>query len=165
MVIKSEPVNMRTIINAAVDSVTPAAIAKSIRVDRKVPDQTPAIRGDADRLQQVIWNLLSNSIKFTPQNGYVQLRLSEVGSQVEITIRDTGKGIAPDFLPYVFERFRQGDASTTRQHGGLGLGLAVVRHLVEAHGGTVSADSAGEGRGAIFTVRLPVLVSEPYVCP
>src|SRR5213076_966630 len=117
------------------------------------------IRGDAQRLQQVAWNLLSNAINFTPENGRVELRLRPAGTHLELTVRDTGKGISPAFLPHVFERFRQGDASSRGTHGGLGLGLAIVRHIVELHGGTVHAESAGEGQGATFTVRLPLRVA------
>jgi len=144
-----------SVINTALDSVAPAVIAKGIRLDRDFQDAIPVLMGDADRLQQVISNLVSNSIKFTPEGGYIQLRLAKTQSHVEISVRDSGEGIAPDLLPHVFERFRQGKSrTTTRVHGGLGLGLAVVRHLVEAHGGTVTADSAGEGLGSTFTVRL-----------
>jgi CheY-like chemotaxis protein len=113
------------------------------------------VAGDPDRLQQVFWNLISNAVKFTPERGRVDVRLARVGQYIEVTVSDTGMGISEQFLPHVFERFRQSDSSTTRAHGGLGLGLAIVRHLVEMHGGTVSAASGGEGRGAEFTVRLP----------
>src|SRR5262249_28610156 len=109
-----------------------------------------------ERLQQVIWNLLSNAIKFTREGGRVEIRSRRVDSCIEIVVADTGQGITEDFLPYVFDRFRQADASTTRKHGGIGLGLAIVRHLIELHGGTVSAASAGKGKGAAFTIRLPV---------
>jgi len=156
MVIKNEPVDLRSVIESAIDSVAPAAAAKAIKLDRDLGSAISSLLGDPDRLQQVIWNLLSNSIKFTPQNGSVQVRLAQAGSEVEISVRDTGQGIAPDFLPHVFERFRQGDASTTRQHGGLGVGLAIVRYLAESHGGTVSAQSPGKGLGATFSVRLPI---------
>jgi len=114
------------------------------------------VMGDAARLQQVVWNLLSNAVKFTPRGGRVQVRLGRVNSHVEIAVTDTGAGSDPEFLPHVFERFRQADQRTTRQHGGLGLGLAIVRQLVELHGGTVRADSEGEGAGSTFTVTLPV---------
>jgi CheY-like chemotaxis protein/anti-sigma regulatory factor (Ser/Thr protein kinase) len=115
-----------------------------------------SVSGDPVRLQQVVWNLLSNAIKFTPRGGRVQVKLERVNSHVEIAISDTGTGIAQGFLPHVFDRFRQADQRTTRQHGGMGLGLAIVRHLVELHGGTVKAESAGEGQGSTFTVLLPV---------
>src|SRR5438876_737558 len=118
------------------------------------------IGGDAQRLQQVAWNLLSNAINFTPENGRVELRLRPAGTHLELTVRDTGKGISPAFLPHVFERFRQGDASSRGTHGGLGLGLAIVRHIVELHGGTVHAESPGEGQGAVFTVALPLAVAQ-----
>lgn len=114
------------------------------------------IAGDEDRLQQVVWNLLANAVKFTPSGGHVRVRAARVGPHVEITVADTGAGIHAEFLPHVFERFRQADATTTRAHGGLGLGLAIVRHLVEMHGGTVRAESEGPGQGATFTVTLPV---------
>src|SRR4028119_1997881 len=113
------------------------------------------VMGDPARLQQVVWNLLTNAVKFTPRGGRVQIRLERVNSQIEIAVSDTGAGIDPEFLPHVFERFRQADQRTTRQHGGLGLGLAIVRHLVELHGGAVRADSGGEGAGSTFTVTLP----------
>ena len=118
-------------------------------------------QGDPDRLQQVVWNLLSNAIKFTPGRGKVTVELRRWNGHVEIAVSDTGMGIAPDFLPHVFDRFRQADSSITRMQGGLGLGLAIVRHLVEVHGGTVRAESEGEGKGARFTVRLPVAEVQP----
>jgi CheY-like chemotaxis protein len=119
------------------------------------------ILGDPDRLQQLIWNLLSNAIKFTPKGGRVELRLKHVDAHVELAISDTGQGISPDFLPYVFDRFRQADSSITRVYGGLGLGLAIVRQLVELHGGTVKAESPGVGQGATFIVQLPLLTDSP----
>jgi CheY-like chemotaxis protein/anti-sigma regulatory factor (Ser/Thr protein kinase) len=119
------------------------------------------VSGDGQRLQQVFWNLLSNAIKFTPKGGRVQVTLSHVDSQVELTVADTGQGIKPEFLPHVFERFRQADNTTTRVHGGLGLGLAIVRHIVELHGGAVQVASEGVGRGATFTVTLPVAAVQP----
>jgi CheY-like chemotaxis protein/anti-sigma regulatory factor (Ser/Thr protein kinase) len=114
------------------------------------------VLGDEDRLQQVVWNLLSNAIKFTPRGGRVSVDVVQIESRVQIRVRDTGRGIRPEFLPHVFERFRQADAATTRDHGGLGLGLAIVRHITELHGGTVAVESEGEGRGAVFTVELPI---------
>jgi PAS domain S-box-containing protein len=150
-------VDLPGVIMAAVDAARPAAEAKNIRLQTLLDPQASAISGDPDRLQQVVWNLLSNAIKFTPKNGRVQVRLERVNSHVEIVVSDTGQGIEPEFLPFVFERFRQSDGSTTRQHGGLGLGLAIVRQLVEIHGGTVSVDSAGAGQGATFIVSLPLL--------
>jgi signal transduction histidine kinase len=113
------------------------------------------VSGDSERLQQVVWNLLTNAVKFTPKGGLVEVRLTRLDSRVEIAVSDTGHGIEPDFLPYVFERFRQADASTTRRHSGLGLGLAIVSHLVELHGGTAHAESAGRGQGSTFRIVLP----------
>ena len=143
-------------VEAAVEAVRPAAEAKGVRVQKIMDTGVVTVSGDPVRLQQVVWNLLSNAIKFTPRGGRVQVRLERVNSHIEIAVTDTGAGIAPDFLPHVFDRFRQADQRTTRQHGGMGLGLAIVRHLVELHGGTVRAESAGEGQGATFTVLLPV---------
>jgi len=149
------PIDPVGFLEAAIEAVHPAAEAKGVRLQKVLDTGTGAISGDADRLQQVAWNLLSNAIKFTPKGGRVQLRLERVNSHIEIIVTDTGAGIKPEFLPFVFDRFRQADGSTTRAHGGLGLGLAIVRHLVELHGGTVHADSHGEGMGATFTVTLP----------
>jgi len=150
-------VDLPGVISAAVDAARPAAEAKNLRLQTLIDPQAELILGDPDRLQQVVWNLLSNAIKFTPKEGRVQIRLEQINSHVEIVISDTGKGIEPEFLPNVFDRFRQSDGSMTRRHGGLGLGLAIVRQLVELHGGTVSVSSAGEGQGATFTVALPLL--------
>jgi PAS domain S-box-containing protein len=143
-------------IDAAVESVRPAADAKGVRLSKALDTGPVALSGDPARLQQVTWNLLTNAIKFTPRGGRVEIRLARTGSNVEMSVSDTGAGIKPEFLPYVFDRFRQADSSTTRRHGGLGLGLSIVRHLVELHGGTVRAESAGEGQGSTFTVTLPV---------
>ena len=142
-------------IDAAIDTVRPAADAKNIRLDKRYASDVGTIAGDPARLQQVIWNLLSNAIKFTPSGGAVAIELAQDAGQVSITVRDTGAGIRPEFITHVFERFRQADASTTRRHGGLGLGLSIVKHLIEQHGGTVRAESAGEGQGASFTIELP----------
>jgi PAS domain S-box-containing protein len=142
-------------IDAAIETVRPAADAKNIRLERHYAADAGVIAGDPARLQQVIWNLLSNAIKFTPRDGLVSISLRAVADQVEIAVQDTGAGIAPEFITHVFERFRQGDASTTRQHGGLGLGLSIVKHLIEQHGGTVRVESEGEQRGACFTLQLP----------
>jgi signal transduction histidine kinase len=150
-------IELAPIIAAALDVVRPAAEAKAIELRAEFGADTGEVSGDPNRLQQVIWNLLSNAVKFTPNGGRVTVQLARVNGQVEINVTDNGAGIAPDFLPHVFERFRQGDSTTTRQHGGLGLGLAIVRHLVELHGGTVTAESAGLGMGATFRLRLPVL--------
>ena len=177
-------VNLRQPIEAAIETVQLAAEAKNIKIEKLIDSSTNLISGDANRLQQVLWNLLSNAIKFTPEGGQVKISLeySEnatqeninngsypgsqkkaliVNSYAQITVSDTGKGISAEFLPYVFERFRQADGATTRSQSGLGLGLAIVRHLVELHGGTVNVDSAGEGFGATFTVKLPLMQVQP----
>lgn len=153
------PVDLAFTIEAAIDTVRTAAVAKEITLHAVLP-QIGRVSGDSARLQQIVWNLLSNAIKFTPVKGQVEVRLERDGNQAKITVSDTGKGINPDFLPHIFESFRQEDASTTRQFGGLGLGLAIVRHLVEAHGGTIYADSPGEGQGATFILQLPLLDAE-----
>jgi PAS domain S-box-containing protein len=150
------PADPNSFIDAAVESVRPAADAKGVRMQKVVDTNPISIPGDPVRLQQVVWNLLSNAIKFTPRGGRVQIRSERVNSHLEIVVSDTGQGIASEFLPHVFDRFRQADQKTSRQHGGMGLGLAIVRHLVEMHGGTVRANSDGEGRGATFTVMLPI---------
>ena len=152
------PLSAKALVDAAIETVRPAADARNIHIDRDYQDGPAMVAGDPSRLQQIIWNLLSNAIKFTPRDGAIQVGVHSADQQVEITIRDSGIGIKPEFLAHVFERFRQADASTTRKHGGLGLGLAIVKQLVEQHGGTVSAASDGEGRGACFTVRLPFSV-------
>jgi PAS domain S-box-containing protein len=152
-----QPVNLVAAINAAVETVRPAAEARGIELHAITSAQIAMISGDADRLQQVIWNLLSNAIKFTPAGGAVEIVLSSRDSQAEIVVRDNGRGISPDFLPFVFDRFRQADGSITRHFTGLGLGLAIVRHLVELHGGSVTVESAGEGKGATFTAQLPLM--------
>jgi PAS domain S-box-containing protein len=157
MQIESAPVYLTTVIDAAIESLRPLAEAERVSIERKIDYAGGAVMGDASRLQQVIWNLLSNAIKFTPAGGKVLLRSTRAGSMIEITVSDTGKGIAPEFLNRLFERFAQADSSSTRPHRGLGLGLAIVRHLVELHGGTVQASSEGEGKGATFTVRLPAI--------
>jgi PAS domain S-box-containing protein len=149
-------VDPNSFIEAAVEAVRPAAEAKGVRIRRVLDTGVVSVSGDPVRLQQVVWNLLSNAIKFTPRGGLVQVRLERVNSHIEIAVSDTGSGISPEFLPHVFDRFRQADQKTTRRHGGLGLGLSIVRHLVELHGGTVKAESDGEGRGSSFTVMLPV---------
>jgi CheY-like chemotaxis protein len=149
-------IELSRVVDAAMDAVAPAAGAKRIRLVAEVNGGLGPLIADPDRLQQVVWNLLSNAIKFTPEGGAVRLGAARAGSHVEIAVSDTGIGIEPDLRPHVFERFRQGDSSSTRAHGGLGLGLAIVRHIVELHGGTVEAESAGAGQGATFTVRLPL---------
>jgi PAS domain S-box-containing protein len=146
------------VIEAALDTVQPAAEAKGIRMDRVLDPAAGPIAGDPGRLQQVIWNLLSNAIKFTPRDGTVQVLLERVDPHVEIRVADTGIGVRPEFLPFLFDRFRQGDASTTRSYGGLGLGLSIVKSIVELHGGSVRAESPGEGQGTTVTVRLPLML-------
>ena len=154
------PIDLISVVNAALDAVRPALEAKDIRIETEFHDSLKVIAGDNDRLQQVVWNLLSNASKFTPVGGTVGVRINQDDTYVQIQVRDTGPGIAPDFLPHVFERFRQADGSTTRTHGGLGLGLAIVRHLVELHGGMIAAENETVGTGAVFTVRLPLPSSE-----
>jgi signal transduction histidine kinase/ActR/RegA family two-component response regulator len=165
MMIKTEPVDLEQVIRASLDTVRPSALTKGVEVDVMVEEPAPFITGDSDRLQQVVWNLLTNAIKFTRKGGRVQLQLQQDDSEIQIIVRDTGVGIDPEFLPYVFDRFRQADTGTTRKLGGLGLGLAVVRYLVEAHGGSVSAESPGVGLGATFTVKFPISVAEQQTRP
>ncbi|MBG1262392.1 PAS domain-containing protein [Nostoc commune] len=160
--IDAAPVNLTFVIESAIDTVRTAAIAKSITLHPILPN-IGQVSGDSNRLQQIVWNLLSNAIKFTPNGGRVEIRLERVNDQAQIIVSDTGKGINPDFLPHIFESFRQEDVSITRRYGGLGLGLAIVRQLVEAHGGIITADSPGEGFGATFTVQLPLLNVEPEI--
>jgi len=152
-------VDLRGVVEDAVTAVRPAADAKGIRLQRVLDAGVGPIMGDGARLQQVVWNLLINSVKFTSKGGRVQVHLARVNSHVEIVVSDTGAGIAPDVLPFIFDRFRQADSSSTRAHGGLGSGLALVKHLVELHGGTVVAQSEGEDKGATFIVKLPVPIS------
>ncbi|MGH8311362.1 MAG: hybrid sensor histidine kinase/response regulator, partial [Steroidobacteraceae bacterium] len=147
--------DMRRLVETAVETMQPAAQGKGIKIVPLLDTSVGAIRGDPARLQQVVCNLLSNAIKFTDRGGHVEVCLARRNGDAEITVRDDGQGIKKEFLPYVFDRFRQEDGSISRRHGGLGLGLAIVRHLVELHGGTAVAESAGEGLGAAFTVRLP----------
>lgn len=149
------PVDLTVVIAAAVETVRLAADVKSIGIGLNLEAGPGAVMGDSDRLQQVFANLLANAVKFTPNGGRVEVRLERAGSRVRVTVSDTGEGIGPDLLPVIFERFRQVDSSMTRAHGGLGLGLAIVRHLVELHGGAVEAASPGLGQGATFTVTLP----------
>jgi PAS domain S-box-containing protein len=154
--LETRSINPAVFIHAAVETVTPAALAKGIRMPLVLDEQAGPILGDASRLQQVVWNLLSNAIKFTPRGGRVTVTLARVASGVEIAVTDTGQGITGEFLPHVFERFRQADASSTRRHGGLGLGLAIAKQIVELHGGTIQANSAGEGQGSTFRIDLPL---------
>jgi PAS domain S-box-containing protein len=155
------PVELPTIVRDAVETVLPGAEAKGIHVETIIDPGTAPLSGDPDRLQQVVWNLVSNAVKFTSPGGRVQIRVGPVNSHVEVVVSDTGMGIRPDFLPHIFERFRQADSATTRQHSGLGLGLAIARHIVEMHGGTIHAASDGEGQGATFRVKLPMLIAHP----
>ncbi|HEY9769758.1 MAG TPA: PAS domain-containing protein [Coleofasciculaceae cyanobacterium] len=154
------PVPLARMITAALETVRLAAQAKNIQIQTVFSSDVIEVSGDAGRLQQIVWNLLSNAVKFTPNGGRVEVRLTQIDCQAQIQVSDTGKGIAPDFLPYVFERFRQEDGATTRQFGGLGLGLAIAHQLVELHGGSVFVDSAGEDQGATFTIRLPLFESQ-----
>jgi PAS domain S-box-containing protein len=153
-----EAVDLPLILKDSVATVMPAADAKHVKIETLIDPSASPVSGDRDRLQQIVWNLLSNAIKFTPKNGKVQLRLSAVNSHVEVSVSDTGRGIAPEFLPFVFERFRQSDASFSREHGGLGLGLAIAKELAELHGGTMRATSDGPGHGATFVLTLPRMI-------
>jgi CheY-like chemotaxis protein/two-component sensor histidine kinase len=157
LALNMQPVELISVIEAALSTVLPALQAKAIDLECKLEPEAGLISGDALRLQQIIWNLLSNAVKFTPEGGRVQIQLTRRGAKVALIISDTGIGICPEFLPYVFDRFRQADSSSTRIHSGLGLGLAIVRHLVELHGGTVQAESLGKEQGATFTVQFPLL--------
>ncbi len=151
------PIDLAPVVEAGVDAVRSSAEAKEIKLELDLPPGLPQVLGDPDRLQQVVWNLVSNAVKFTPQQGTIGVRLVKGDSHISLEVRDSGKGITREFLPFVFDRFRQADSTSTRSHGGLGLGLAIVRHLVELHGGTVNAASEGEGKGARFTVNLPLV--------
>ncbi|HMJ15691.1 MAG TPA: ATP-binding protein [Polyangiaceae bacterium] len=164
LLLSPKPVDVASVIGAAADSVRPAAIAKGVRLHVETHVQGPWI-ADEDRIQQVVWNLLSNAVKFTPAGGSARVRATGDTNELRILVSDTGKGIPQSFLPYVFDRFRQADASTTRVHGGLGLGLAIVRHLVELHGGVVTAQSDGEGRGSTFEIALPRRAIETFTSP
>jgi signal transduction histidine kinase/ActR/RegA family two-component response regulator len=155
LVLNLGPTNLATTIHASVETVTPAAEAKGIEMITDIADLSVTMTADADRLQQIVWNLLANAVKFTPKGGRVFVRTYRDGSDVCISVRDTGEGVPPEALPFVFDRFQQADASTTRRHGGLGLGLAIVEQLVTAHGGTVRAISEGLGKGATFVVQMP----------
>jgi signal transduction histidine kinase len=155
------PVDLASVVNAAVDSVQLAAESKGIKLEVTLDPTARRVSGDAGRLQQVVWNLLSNAIKFTEAEGAVGVRLRRAGGEAELLVEDDGCGIGADFLPFIFDRFRQADGTSTRRHGGLGLGLAITRQLVELHGGTVKAESEGEGRGTTFTVRLPLVGARP----
>jgi PAS domain S-box-containing protein len=153
----AQPVAIENIFRAAVDVIRPSAEAKGIVLNEVIETPDGVILGDANRLQQAVWNLLSNAVKFTGEGGDIEARLGRAEGQIEITVSDTGIGIEPKFLPHVFDRFRQADASSTREYGGLGIGLAIVRHIIEMHGGSVSASSPGKGQGATFNIRLPLI--------
>jgi CheY-like chemotaxis protein len=156
--LSTKPIPLTAVIKAAVDAVNPAFEEKGVQLVELAGDAGPVrVVGDEGRLQQVFWNLLSNALKFTPKGGRVQIKAERTGSQAGITVSDTGEGITPEFLPHVFEAFRQADSAITRKHGGLGLGLAIVRRLVEMHGGIISVTSGGRGQGAAFTVSIPIL--------
>src|SRR5262245_39074257 len=150
------PMNVADVIEKAEEVVRPAAEAKGVSIDRRVERNIRQITGDPDRLQQVVWNLLSNAVKITKEGGRIEVSLGRINSYVQIIVHDNGQGIRPEFLPYVFERYRQAEASGGRRAGGLGLGLSLTRQIVEMHGGSVTAESEGEGKGATFTVKLPV---------
>jgi signal transduction histidine kinase len=156
MSLEVRPIQLAPVLDAALDAVRPAAEAKAIRLERSLTPETVMIQGDPDRLQQVVWNLLANGVKFTPEGGSVRVSLERRGQRAVIAVSDTGRGIEPEFLPHVFEPFRQADGSITRSHGGLGLGLAIVKRLVELHGGTAMAESPGPGQGSTFVVQLPL---------
>ncbi|MBW4527565.1 MAG: PAS domain S-box protein [Phormidium tanganyikae FI6-MK23] len=160
LTLNTDLVNLAETVKASLETVQLAAESKAIDLVLHLDSTVGSVRGDANRLQQVFWNLLSNAVKFTPISGQVEVTLSQVGTEAQVQIRDSGKGIRSEVLPYIFERFHQADSSTTRQFGGLGLGLAIARHLVELHGGTIAAESFGENQGATFTVRLPIALSQ-----
>src|SRR5688572_2020170 len=156
-----QPVEVPEIVRNAVDAVTPAADAKGVRLETVLDPQAAPVSGDPGRLQQILWNLLSNAVKFTNRGGKVQVRLQRVNSHLEVSVSDTGVGIPPEFLPHVFERFRQADGGITRERGGLGLGLSIAKQLTEMHGGTIEAASGGVGEGATFTLKLPLMIVHP----
>ena len=151
-----QPLYLHEVVNSAIETVKQSALAKGIRIQSILDSRIGLVRGDPSRLQQVLWNLLSNAIKFTPKGGRVHVVLERVNSHAEICVEDTRAGIQPEFLPYVFDRFRQADAATNRRFGGLGLGLSIVKNLVELHGGTVRVKSPGENQGSTFIVSLPI---------
>ncbi len=159
--VDTRPIDLGPVVEASLDAVRASAKAKEIALAANTGQRGARVLGDPDRLRQVVWNLATNAIKFTPRGGRVEVGLACESGSVHLTVRDTGKGIEPDFLPHVFDRFRQADGTSTREYGGLGLGLAIVRHLVELHGGSVQAASPGPDRGAVFTVTLPRLREDP----
>jgi len=156
-----QPVDFPEIVRRAIDAIAPAAEAKGVRIETLLDPRASPISGDPERLQQVLWNLLSNAVKFTNRDGKVQVRLERINSHVEVAVSDTGIGIAPEFLPHVFERFRQADAGITRERGGLGLGLSIARQLTEMHGGTIEVSSGGTGQGATFRLKIPLMIVHP----
>lgn len=160
--VNAQPVELSAVVDAAVESIAPSIAAKQIKLHCESDEQIGLISGDAERLQQVVWNLLSNAVKFTPEKGQIEIRLERAGTYARLTIYDNGAGIRREFLPFVFDSFRQSDETDKAKHKGLGLGLAIVRHLIEAHGGTVTATSAGENLGATFSVELPLLADKLY---
>jgi PAS domain S-box-containing protein len=156
MRIDLKPLNLSAVIHAAIDTILPTAKAKDIEIQKVINPGVGFVVGDFDRLQQVIWNLLSNAIKFTPGGGRIRIELKRSGCHVEVAVGDTGMGISTEFLPYIFDRFTQEDSSSTRAYGGLGMGLSIAKYIIELHGGTIKAFSAGEGQGAVFTIILPL---------
>jgi len=159
-----KPLSVRTVVNAALESVRPVAEQSDVRVEVSI-DEDATVTGDQARIQQVVWNLLNNAMKFTPSGGWIRVTASRDGGQFLVTVTDSGTGISPEFLPYVFDRFRQEDGAATREHAGLGIGLSIVRHVVELHGGTVTAHSEGEGKGASFVVAFPVAADAADTAP
>src|SRR5207253_1335817 len=153
--IEYKPVELAGVVEAAVESARPSAVQRGVKLEARIDRTADPVMGDPARIQQVLSNLLTNAIKFTPAEGRVEVRLEALDDRARLTVRDTGKGISGTLLPHIFDRFRQGDSTSTRTEGGLGLGLAIVRELVDLHGGTVAAASQGEGKGATFTVELP----------
>src|SRR6185295_13552631 len=163
--LRSRPVDLLAVVEAGADAILADAEAKGVQVVRDLEADSVPMLGDPERLQQVVWNLLSNALKFTPRGGRIEVQIAQTDGEVTLAVRDNGKGIPPAFLPHVFERFRQADGSTTRSAGGLGLGLAIVRHLVELHGGHVEAESDGEGTGAVFIATFPVKADRELAAP
>jgi CheY-like chemotaxis protein len=153
--LSTRPMNLASVIEAASDALRPIVEDKGLSLEQQIEASEPMINGDADRMQQVVWNLLSNAAKFTPSGGRIAVRLDESADSLRLTVSDTGDGMEPEFLPHIFERFRQADSSSSRRYSGLGIGLNIVRHIVQLHGGTITADSAGKGRGSTFAVTLP----------
>ncbi len=165
ILLERSDVDMTVLVQATMQSLQPVAQQKTVQLLAVVESGTGTMTGDARRLQQVLWNIVHNAVKFTPAGGRVELRVQRDSDHVVITVQDTGKGISPAFLPYVFERFRQEDSTTTREFFGLGLGLAIAKQLIELHGGSISASSLGDGRGSTFVVRLPCSVASRVALP